>query len=356
MTNPSLVKKTLKFLILGLFLLDRLLVYRDLKAKESILGKDLHHELIKGYEVDFGKLNEKYDTHHLFNIPFTKKIVGNGLDYIMHKFNLNQTLKHQGHSHPDDMTHDFQNKLIDVDSKYKFFFLTAYDILMITFIYFLINRDSLFSNTSLLIDTGLKVFGSLVYHHRVSRFKWFDYLFYSMFGKEKHGLEKVWNEIKNFTSKEKYLLTNATLFSLLFILFLWILSEKMMRKGLDISSVAEVAKETRQVIQEKLHQMGVGSLSAQEETSTIAKSPKKVQMTGDKTSPDLMTLRTVETEENKPQQEPQDESSFSKIVETPVTTQEQNIRPTRADNNEIKERKRSLTPSKRRIPQQLPTL
>ena len=335
MTNPSLVKKTLKFLILGLFLLDRLFVYRDLKAKESIYGKDLHHEIIKGYEVDFGKLNEKYDTHHFFYVPFAKKTVGNGLDYIMHKFNLNQTLEHQGHSHADDMTHDFQNKLIDIDSKYKFFFLTAYDILMITLMYFLFSKDSLFSNSSLLIDTGLKLIGSLILHKGESRLKWFNYLFYSMFGKEKHGLDKVWNEIKDFTSKEKYLLTNATLFSLLFILFLWILSEKM-RGGLDLSKVAQVAKVTREAIEKKLHQMGVVLPQVQAVTSnqTIAKSPEKVQKTGDSTSPNLMTMRTVETEEN-----------------TPVITQEQTTRTTRADDNEFKERKRSNTPSRRRIPQ-----
>ena len=82
--------------------------------------------------------------------------------------------------------------------------------------------------------------------------------------------------------------------------------------------------------------MGVVLPQAQKEISnqTIAKSPEKVQKTGDSTSPNLMTMRTLETEEN-----------------TPVITQEQTIRTTRADDKEFKERKRSNTPSRRRIPQ-----
>jgi hypothetical protein len=350
MTAPSLIKKTLKIIILALFLYDRFIVYKDIKAKESFFNKDLHHTVLKGFDVNLNSLKETFKSHQIFKIPFVQRIVEKGLNWYTSMFNINQTYTHEGHSHPlNDFTHNFKNRLIALETNFKFYFITVYNLLMMALLYKLFTKDSIIGNSVLLFDTALKLISSIITHGTEHRLKFFDYIIYT-FSKNSKGFQKIWHEVKDFLDREKVLIINIALFSFLFILLLYIISEKMSEK-MDLSKVAKVASSAKQAIETKLHQMGVGSFP-EKENIPMNKSPERVSRTPDQqiSSPDYPNMKTEESEVNLPNFK--SDFNFNKGIQKEM---EENIRSREISHEQNKKSKsRSITPSKRRLQQ--PTL
>jgi hypothetical protein len=350
MTAPSLLKKTLKFIILILFLYDKFILYKEIKAKEYTFNLDLHHTLFMGFDVNLSNLNDSFKSHQIFKIPYAQSMVEKVMNKITHLFNINETYSHEGHSHPKhDFTHNFKNRLIDLESKFKFYFLTAYDLLMMTFLYYLFSKDSLVGNIILLFNVGLKLTSIILTHGTKNHLKFFDYIIYT-FSKHSKGFEKIWHEVKEFFNKEKILLTNVALFSLLFILLLYIISVKMSER-LDLNKVAKEASIVRQVIENKLHQMGVGSFP-EAENIPMNKSPEKASKKEEKSlsSPDYPSMKTEESEANlKDFKSNKKGNGIQKEMEETIRSRE-----IEQHQNPNKSKSRSRTPSKRRIQQ--PTL
>jgi hypothetical protein len=158
MKKLTIFKYLLKIFIMATFLSERFLFYRDFKAEESNV-KNVHHEILKGWEIDFGKLDKKFANHHLFILPYSSEIVLKIENFFISHTNLNQTVSHTHHKHANDTTHTYANKLIDVDSKFKFHFLTAYDILISTLLIFSIIQGSNFAGLIYFLDIALKNYG-----------------------------------------------------------------------------------------------------------------------------------------------------------------------------------------------------
>lgn len=346
MTAPSLQKKILKFFILTLFLFDRFVVYKDIKAKEYVFNLDLHHTIFDGFDVNLRDLNESFKSHQLFKIPYAQTIVEKVMNKISHLFNINQTYTHDGHSHPKhDLTHNFKNRLIDIESKFKFFYLTVYDLLMLLFLYYLIRKDSLVGNISLLFDVGLKLTIIILTHETKKHVKFFDYIIY-IFSKNSNGIEKIWHEAKYFLEREKILLTNIALFSLLFILFLYIVSEKTCEKA-DLTKVATQASLARHVIEKELNQIGVRSVP-EAENIPMDKSPEKTSRKQEQpfSSPDYPIMKTEESEANINNIKSNIKGNgIQKEMEETIRSREIQHQ----HHNTKKSKSRSRTPSKRRV-------
>jgi len=154
----TIFKFLLKILIIATFFNERILYYRDFKAEESNV-KSVHHEIVHGWEIDFGKLDKKFANHHFFRLPFSSNIVLKIENFLISHTNLNQTVSHTHHRHANDSTHTYANKLIDVDSKFKFHFLTAYDMLISTILILSIIQESNLAGLIYFFDIALKNYG-----------------------------------------------------------------------------------------------------------------------------------------------------------------------------------------------------
>jgi hypothetical protein len=149
------LKFILKLIIITTFLSERFLYYKQFKAEETKV-KSIHHQLLGGWEIDFGKVDLKYDDHPLFKLPYTKKMIDKLREFVMHKMNLNQTVSHVKHTHKGDSVHTYSNKIIDVDIKFKFYFLTAHDMLVFTILLFTLITDSKIAGLFFFFDSFLK--------------------------------------------------------------------------------------------------------------------------------------------------------------------------------------------------------
>lgn len=343
MTFTSTMKKVLKFSIVALLLVERYWHYNGLLADDRKDTLDLHQEIL-GKDFNFHKIQRKYDNHQLFSIPFAKSVFNKFQNFIEHKINLNQTVSHHGHSHIMDIFHTNNNKLNDLDSKFQFFFLTAYDLLMLTFLFLAFTKDSLVWLLPLLFDSGLKVFSSLFVQFTQGGYK---IIYSSIYSFISHILSKDFKslagDLSNFMFKERTLVADIAVFALLFVLSMVILSEQV-QSTLGLSEVAEVAHEATRVIKSRMKEMGVGAANVNEVMSPDIGRSKLEEKNY---SPDNINLKTVETEgeeinnnaknkstidlDNPTQSDPH--TSFYKIV-PPSTT--------------IRQKSRDNTPSKRR--------
>lgn len=154
----TILKFFLELVILSSFLSERFLYYKQFSPDKSD-NKSIHHELVKGWEIDFSKVDTKYVEHHLFKLPKTKKLANGFKEYLINHFDLNTTISHQKHIHGDDTTHTYYNKVIDIDTKFKFYFLTLYDILITTLLIFSLFFNSKIGGLFYLFDISLKIFG-----------------------------------------------------------------------------------------------------------------------------------------------------------------------------------------------------
>jgi hypothetical protein len=157
MKKITIFKFILKVFIVATFFSERFLYYKEFKADESIV-KSIHHDIVKGWEIDFGKLDKKFSNHQLFKLPYASKFVGELESFLMHHTNLNQTVSHTHHRHASDSVHVYSNKVIDVDSKFKFNFLTAYDILVVTLLLFTVIQESKLAGLLYFLDIALKIY------------------------------------------------------------------------------------------------------------------------------------------------------------------------------------------------------
>lgn len=277
----SYLKKILKMAIVFSFFLDKYWDYASLKAKETDTSHT-HHQIIPGFEMDYGRIKEKYDSHQLFKVPFTKTIVESAKNFIIHNTKINTTYAHSHddivgkiiHNHPDDAVHSSSNKLTDIDTKLSFGFLIIYDLITLTILYSFVNVDSYSTNPLLLTDSFLKII-SIAYkdfknHSFKILYSHFYMLIQDLLNKDFSG---IFHDLKVLIFKEKELGLNMFIFSVLFLHQLITIAQWVRNRwgGQDLKAVAEAAYNVRKALENNLKDRGLISEEIKDAATDLSK-------------------------------------------------------------------------------------
>jgi hypothetical protein len=329
MTASTVFKSLLKMAVIILFLTERSWYYEQMKTQPSDVFH-IHHEILPAFDVDYKRVDTLYESHQIFNLPFTKWTAEKMKEFVEHHTNLNQTLEHQKHSHMQNLLRTFKNKLVDLDIKYEFFFITAYDLLIFSLLVFFVLSNSLIVELILINDTLLKIFTLL----KESAVKTNMPLVYDKFLKVikdflNRDFPDAWKIITTFFHREKLLLINSAILGILIALFIYLLTEKY-SQGLSLEQVSDIAHELKDKIGEKMHDLGVG-ISKEVHKFT---SPDLTKTREKPFSPENMgNLKTMESEEGMNSNYKNEDISQNPYEQKEVNTNK---------------KKRPTTPSKRR--------
>jgi hypothetical protein len=210
---------------------------------------------------------------------------------IEHHTNLNKSVEHEQHSHLQNLLRTFQNKLVDLDIKFEFFYITAYDLLISTCLIIFVLSNSLIFNAVLINDTALKVVGLLwAIFKQIKMPLVYDTIYTVIQDFLKRDFLDAWKITSNFFNTEKLLITNLVLLGLLVANFLWTLAEKY-SGGLSLGQVSDIAHDFKDKIEEKMHDLGVG-ITKEIQKMTGSK-PKKER---EGYSSEKENLKTMESE------------------------------------------------------------
>jgi len=148
------LKYVLKLFIFATFISERFFYYTQFKAEESD-KKNIHHEIVRGYEIDFSKVDSIFSDHQLFKLPYVRKNFDEIKNFLINYWNLNYPSVTK-HTHSKDSNHTYSDRVIDIDLKFKFYFLTAYDFLMTTVLVYFLYNESKIAGLLFFFDVCLK--------------------------------------------------------------------------------------------------------------------------------------------------------------------------------------------------------
>ncbi len=307
MTTATIFKSVLKMAIVILFLTERSWYYNRMKASNSL---HLHHEILPGFDVDYKEVDKMYENHQLFNVPLIKPMIEGIKSFVEHHTNLNKSVEHEKHSHLQNILRTFQNKLVDLDIKFEFFFITAYDLLISSFLVIFVFSESLIFNAFLINDTTLKLI-SLVWaiFKEIKIPLVYDTVYTVIQDFLKRDFVDAWRITRNFFDKEKLLLANMALLGLLSIHFIWVFTQKFSER-LSLGQVADIAHDFKDKIEEKMHDLGVGT------KREIQKVTSHIEKEGSSPDRDRANLKTMESEGGN-NLDSKSESNYTKVPKQP---------------------------------------
>ena len=151
----TLLKYVLKIIIFTTFIGERFFYYKKFIVEKSD-KKNIHHELVGGWEIDFSKVDSKFSDHQFFKLPYASKITDEIKKYLVYYWNLHYNSPPTRHTHSKDSVHTFSDKVIDNDMRFKFYFLTGYDFTMMTVLIYFLFSESKIAGLLYLCDVCLK--------------------------------------------------------------------------------------------------------------------------------------------------------------------------------------------------------
>lgn len=217
-----MIKKAIKLTILILFLYDRYFYFKELNKTDTSL---MHSVLTNDYKINVRELDRNYDMHPLFTLPYSQNLVESLQNYLIKRYHYNTTKIHQNTS--KESYHSYDQSTVDFFIKFRFGFVTLYDLVtFITLLYF-ITTDSFKALGLLLLDTGLKVLTH----------EWLILIDF-VTGDNLHMLTKCIKDAVGFNfecakdmtveflKEGRYILTNSTILALLFLIGLQLLAKE----------------------------------------------------------------------------------------------------------------------------------
>jgi hypothetical protein len=245
----QLIKRTLKFFILALFIYDRKCYYKDFSTNHSHLSNSKAEKEIRANyskEDSFSKsglddienhiINKNYEKHHILSLPY------------MHKIFPSESQKNKKEATVRNQTRSEGDKL-------HLYILSSYDMIIFSILSALLFTDSYLCLFLLLADTILKMFSFLVHIIGTTNLTFIyeeisDFL-HHLFKKE---FSQILSHLYDHLLRNKAVLINYIYFNLLMVLLFVFITEGYRKVILDAPMKPHLKKDDVKEVLRKMDQ------------------------------------------------------------------------------------------------------